>query len=339
MNSTQFLQRAFIVALVGLLLGGCGDASATSTPPPQVATAIPPTATPLPTATLQAQATDDVYATPSVPASETKPTRIQFEKGAISSQLEDSLPSGGSKLYVLTAMANQEMTVNLLDSSTESNAMFSIWGADGTVLISDHAGATTWTGELPATQDYYINVQSLVQQIIYYKLEIIIPPLSDEEPQAPEVMPVYTPVGFESLYGLGLPLMLPPEFPSGGEGLPPVAPHVITAEPDQYEISLDYGPECQGAGACHYGSLAGKKTGASEPSDTRTIVFEAERAQKVTLAKNIDGYFVEALCGANCDDAKVFWIYNGFQYMIGIKAGAQEDVVNLANAAIVNSVP
>jgi hypothetical protein len=131
--------------------------------------------------------------------------------------------------------------------------------------------------------------------------------------------------------------MLPPDFPVA-EGLPPVQPYVITAEPDEYEISLDFGPECQGAGACHYGSLAGKKVASNEPVSTRNFMFEAERAQKVMLANGIEGYFIEAFCGANCDDAKLFWIYNDFQYMIGLKGGQQAAVIDLANAAITNSL-
>ncbi len=267
----------------------------------------------------------------------TEPTRIQFEPGAISSQVQDTLAIGELDQYVLTAMAGQEMTVHLTDSSAGVSAVLSIWGADGTVLIANHPEATSWRGELPATQDYYIDVQSIAQTPVDYMLEVIIPPTSDEA-QAPEVLPKTMPAGFEFLYGLHMPLMLPPDFPDG-EGLPAVHPYITTAEADQYEISLDFGPDCRGAGACHYGTVAGKKVTGNEPEDTRTIVFEADRAQKVTLANGIEGYFVEALCGASCDDARVFWIYNGFQHVIGMKAGAQEDVVAMANAAIINSVP
>jgi hypothetical protein len=56
----------------------------------------------------------------------------------------------------------------------------------------------------------------------------------------------------------------------------------------------------------------------------------------VTLTKGIKGYFIDFTCGANCDSAKIFWVQNGFQYMVGIKAGALEDVVKLANDVIHN---
>ena len=77
---------------------------------------------------------------------------------------------------MLSAMAGQEMTVNLSDASAGVNAILIIWGADGTVLISDHADATTWAGQLPSTQDYAIHVRSVAQDSVDYTLEVIIPP-------------------------------------------------------------------------------------------------------------------------------------------------------------------
>jgi hypothetical protein len=51
-----------------------------------------------------------------------------------------------------------------------------VWGADGTVLLSDHAGATEWQGELPATQNYYIGLSGAAAQTLY-RLSVSIPPL------------------------------------------------------------------------------------------------------------------------------------------------------------------
>ncbi len=279
----------------------------------------------------------DFPPSPDATLPKTEPTRIQFEPGTIASQIQGNLVAGELHQYVLTAMADQEMTVHLTDSSAGVSAVLSIWGIDGTVLISNHPDATSWRGDLPATQDYYIDVQSITQNPVDYVLDVIIPPPS-EDAQALQVLPKTMPDGFAFLYGLNMPLILPPDF-HVGEGLPPVLPYLFTAEADQYEISLDFGPDCRGAGACHYGIVAGKRVTGNEPEDTRTIVFEEDRAQKVTLANGIEGYFVEALCGASCDDARVFWVYNGFQHVIGMKAGAQEDVVAMANAAIINSMP
>ena len=62
-------------------------------------------------------------------------------------------------------------------------------------------------------------------------------------------------------------------------------------------------------------------------------------ARIYAMLNDIEAYFIESQCGANCDDAKVFWIYEGFQYMVGLKGGKQADVLNLANATIENSIP
>jgi len=104
------------------------------------------------------------------------PARIQFAPGAISAEVSGSAPPGGAVSYVLGAMAGQTMTVDL--SFTQGLGLIVIWGADGTVLISDHAEATEWTGVLPATQDYYIDVRAAAgSPSLVYTLEVIIPPL------------------------------------------------------------------------------------------------------------------------------------------------------------------
>jgi len=287
--------------------------------------------------TIRLNCAQDITAT-AVPPSDAAATRIQFAPGATSAQMQGDLGPNEVGRYVLTAMAGQEMTLNL---STEpagdpasANAILVIWGADGTVLISDHADATSWVGPLPATQDYYIDVRSVAQSPVDYRLEVVIPPAASGRGQVPAT---FQPV-LGQLESSGVPLMVPADFP-GGEGLPPIHPHVFTVEPGEYEISLGFGADCRGAGACHYGGLAGKKVESSEPTGTRSFEFDAARAVEVTLANGIEGYFVEGLCGANCDDSKVFWIWDGFEYMVGMKAGGQADVVDLANAAIENSVP
>ena len=100
--------------------------------------------------------------------------RIRFQPGATTAIEQGSLAAGGMAHYVLAAMAGQIMSVNI--SSSQGNMILAIWGVDGTVLISDHAGATDWSGPLPSTQDYYINVQSVGSATANYTLEVTIPP-------------------------------------------------------------------------------------------------------------------------------------------------------------------
>jgi hypothetical protein len=214
-----------------------------------------------------------------------------------------------------------------------------IWGEDGTVLISDHADALSWVGQLQMTQDYFIDVKSVSAAPVAYTLEVVIPPASPSG--AGPVFPKIEPFPFgemQSIVFTGVPPMLPPEFevPSG---LPEVVAYIITSDEGEYEISLDFGVECQGAGACHYGGMAGMRVNANVPVGTSSFPFDLEDAQIVELAYGIPGYFVEAVCGANCDDARLWWIYEGYEYMVGVKAGSLEDVMALANASILNSVP
>jgi hypothetical protein len=276
-------------------------------------------------------------------APQDEPARIQFAPGATSAQLSGSLFAGQIHQYVLGAAAGQQMAVHLYTSSGGNpfpgGAVLVIWGADGTVLISDHAGAADWVGELPLTQDYYVDVRSAVPSFVDYVLQVSIPLAT--EGFAGKVFPLVEPLEFQpylqALVLTGVPIMLPPEFPVG-QGLPPIYPYIYTAGDGLYELSLDYGADCQGAGACHYGSMMAQKVDSSVPLGTANVPFDAERAQEVLLANDIQGYFVESACGASCSDAQVFWVHNGYQYMLGLKAGLQQDVLDLANAAILNSM-
>jgi hypothetical protein len=144
----------------------------------------------------------------------------------------------------------------------------------------------------------------------------------------------------QSLVAHTVPVMLPPEFPTQ-PGQPEIVPYLIGAQEGEYEASLDYGTDCQGAGACHYGVITGMRMPAAVavPVGTTNFPFDAGRAEQVSLEKGVTGYFVDATCGANCNDSQVWWVYDGYQYSIGLKAGPRDMVIALANAAINNSIP
>jgi len=117
---------------------------------------------------------------PSPKALESDLMRIEFEPGAIRAYALGEVAAGGFDHYMLYAIEGQEMTVNLLDRADESIspdiATLVIWGAEGTVLVSSHADALFWSGELPISQDYFIDVKSNGDKPEPYTLEIIIPP-------------------------------------------------------------------------------------------------------------------------------------------------------------------
>jgi len=66
------------------------------------------------------------------------------------------LTKDGSKLYVLRAFAGQ--TMNVVVTAPGNAVGLSIWGADGTVLKRYVDETTEWHGELPSTQDYFIQL-------------------------------------------------------------------------------------------------------------------------------------------------------------------------------------
>jgi hypothetical protein len=112
-----------------------------------------------------------------------QPIRIEFAPGTDTATVAGSVPPGGVAHYVIRALAGQTMSVNIV--SATGNVILAIWGADGTVLLSDHAGATSWSGQLPLTQDYYIDVISAGGTTANFTLQVIIPPQPGPGPEPP----------------------------------------------------------------------------------------------------------------------------------------------------------
>ena len=96
--------------------------------------------------------------TPTAPGYEPQPQRIQFPPNSLTAVTQGQVAAGGIVRYVVGVMAGQALAVNV--SSPQGNVILVIWGVDGTVLLSDHAGATSWSGPVPTTQDYYIDLKA-----------------------------------------------------------------------------------------------------------------------------------------------------------------------------------
>ena len=103
------------------------------------------------------------------------PTRIQFDPGATSVTLLGALPAGGIDEYLLYALGGQTMTVTI--TSPGDNVYLTIYGlSDGIPLVRSASDATSWTGVLPASQDYSIKAVSAVA-VPSYQLEVYVAPL------------------------------------------------------------------------------------------------------------------------------------------------------------------
>lgn len=111
-------------------------------------------------------------AQPTVPLTPAK--RIAFAPGTISATVQSTTRAVDADHWVIAAMGGQTMYVNLT-VPPGGRAALGIYGADGTVLISDHIGAMQWSGVLPKTQDYFVDVKSETGAVSY-TLQVTIPP-------------------------------------------------------------------------------------------------------------------------------------------------------------------
>jgi hypothetical protein len=87
----------------------------------------------------------------------TIPTRINFNPGATSATADGLVFQHDSISYILRAHKDQTMTVNV--SSSDGTLLLNIFGLDnGNSLVKVSNESSNWTGNLPATQDYIIDV-------------------------------------------------------------------------------------------------------------------------------------------------------------------------------------
>jgi heat shock protein HslJ len=108
-----------------------------------------------------------------IPAIQTGIERIEFPSGSTSVTLTGQLSATASDQYILRATAGQAMNIDLTFS--EGQAILVVWGADGNVLLTDHAEASSFRGTLPTTQDYYIMVKGGPQGSTFYGMTVSIP--------------------------------------------------------------------------------------------------------------------------------------------------------------------
>jgi len=99
--------------------------------------------------------------------------RVVFAPGSTSATVLGQLNASGSHQYVLHAQAGQTMNISI--TFTEGMAILVVWGADGDVLMSDHAEASTFEGVLRTTQNYYILVKGRPDGSTSYTMTVTIP--------------------------------------------------------------------------------------------------------------------------------------------------------------------
>jgi hypothetical protein len=111
---------------------------------------------------------------PSTPTPLPQAVRIQFATGGTSAVIDGNLQAGQTLHYVLKASATQTMNVKI--SSTNGDVFLGVFGGDGSILLSSDLQDTTFSGALPVTQDYYLDLTAS-GAATSYSLSVEIPPL------------------------------------------------------------------------------------------------------------------------------------------------------------------
>lgn len=99
-----------------------------------------------------------LLATGAFAAQEGLTKRVRFARGRTTATFKNSVVRGTRDRYTLGARAGQKMSVRI--TSVERNAVFTIYTPDGGTLEGAGEGqdASKWSGELPSSGDYVIEV-------------------------------------------------------------------------------------------------------------------------------------------------------------------------------------
>ena len=96
---------------------------------------------------------------------------VTFPSGSDTLTLSGSTPKGYVFSYAMAAQAGQKMTVNLTVSA--ATVYLDIFGLATGTLLSSSAQAITWSGTLPSTQDYIIEIIPN-GQVVNYTLKVTV---------------------------------------------------------------------------------------------------------------------------------------------------------------------
>ena len=98
------------------------------------------------------------------------PVLVYFASGATSTSLNGTTVNGYPFSYALNCAAGQNMTAALAQPA--STATIDIYGISTGTLVDASAGYTSWSGVLPQTQDYIIEVIPNNSQVVNFNLTV-----------------------------------------------------------------------------------------------------------------------------------------------------------------------
>lgn len=102
------------------------------------------------------------------------PQRISFLWGTTSAALTGSLKAQTSHNYILRAVKDQWLEINITPDVAENRPQVIVYGVDGTVLQSGMGEATNFKGLLPLSQDYFVTVRA-GEKDVAFSMKVIIP--------------------------------------------------------------------------------------------------------------------------------------------------------------------
>ena len=100
------------------------------------------------------------------------PQRVTFAQGATATTLTGTVSGTTADAWLIQLAANRLLQVQV--QSPDSSVWLSVDGVDGTVLLSGDARQTSWSGHVPATQDYTLGLHSTAGTHTY-TLQVTVP--------------------------------------------------------------------------------------------------------------------------------------------------------------------
>jgi LysM repeat protein len=99
------------------------------------------------------------------------PARVRFSAGGTSAALTGTLPANLSQFFILNAAQGQTLNVT---ATPQDQLQLIIYGVDGSVLRSGMGQGASFTGALPSTQDYILQLRS-ANPVQAFTLTVTIP--------------------------------------------------------------------------------------------------------------------------------------------------------------------
>jgi hypothetical protein len=166
-------------------------------------------------------------------------TRIQFQPGTTGWYTPGEVPARGRLTFVLSAQVEQLMTVDLVTNPVNTGAFLNIWSPDG-INYTSVAPTQSWSANLPATQDYYIEVVSASDQPVPYQLSVNIAPLGSKPDSASAPAGSAAPAAPATAFGARIAVDQVIRFDAGPMAVD-LNGAVISGERDRYRFSARAG--------------------------------------------------------------------------------------------------